>query len=65
MFFGSSHQFAALGVQLGESASDVFHAGVEQTVFVVLCVEVIFVVLALVHGHQWYVLPAKAKRKSK
>lgn len=65
MFFGASHQLATLGVQLGEPARDVLHAGMEQTVFVVLCVEVIFVVLALVHGHQLYVLPAKAENKSK
>lgn len=64
MFFGARYQLATLGVQLGESARDVFHASVQQAIFIVLCVEVIFVTLALVHGHQRYVLPVQAENNS-
>lgn len=57
MLFGAGYQLPALSVQLGEAARDALHAGVEQTILVVLGVEVVFVTLPLVHGCQRYVLP--------
>lgn len=57
VLFGAGYQLPALSVQLGEAACDALHVSVEQAILVVLGIEVIFVTLPLVHGHQRYVLP--------
>lgn len=56
VFFGARCQLPALGIQLGKAAGDVLHTGVQQAILIILSIEVIFVTLSLVHGHQWHVL---------
>lgn len=64
MLFGASCQLAALGIQLGKVASDALHAGVQQAVLIILCIEVVLVALPLVQGHQRCVLPADGGREN-
>lgn len=52
VLFGAWYQLPTLSVQLGEAARDALHAGVQLAILVVFGVEVVFVTLPLVTGHQ-------------
>lgn len=64
VLFGAGYQLPTLSVQLGEAACDALHVSVEQAILVVLGIEVIFVSLPLVHGHQRYVLPVNTQTQA-
>lgn len=57
VLLGAGNQLPTPSVELSEAPGDALHAGVQLTVLVVFCVEVVFVALSLVERRQRGVLP--------
>lgn len=63
VLLSARYQLPTLGIQLSEAPGDALHTGMQLTILVIFCVEVVFVALPLVERHQGCVLPVNQKEK--
>ena len=62
VLLGAGLELLALGVQLGEVAGDLLHAGVQRAVLPVFCIEVVLVALSLGRGRHGRIFTEKPER---
>lgn len=62
VLFSARNQLPTLSIELSEAPGDALYTGVQLTVFVIFCIEVVLVALPLVDRRQRGVLPVNVSR---